>query len=580
VFTLFCCINAFNKNTLINVKLEAATNTLENNFDITTYINHRDAVSIDMFLKSNKRLFEIVSEALDADEEQRNILRAELYALLTPQYTSMREKGIFQFQFVFPNNKSFLRMQKPNKHGDDIGNIRYSIKTTNTTHTPTSGFEEGIAAYAFTNVFPLFDENKKYLGCYEIALTSKSIQDNLTKIHKIHSHFLVKKDIFDAKILEIKDQIFQYIISIEHQDYLLEIVDYIDDESISYFEEYIIAPNKEYIKKNMDSSKKFALYQRIEDKVHVVAFLPIKNLQNKTVSYLVSYTQNPQILDVLRNFFIINILSFFVLFLLFFLTYKMKILEIQLQELNAHLQEEVQKQTQENLLKDKMLQEQSKLAAMGEMVGAIAHQWRQPLNSLNINIQNLDDDYDDGLINKEFIDTFIKKQTQTIQFMSKTIDDFRNFFRVDKIKKVFSVKKAIQTAVDIQSAQLKHNNISFNLFGDDFYVEALEGEFQQTILNIISNAKDAILDNKIAYGRIDIKLDANKIYISDNGGGIAENLLERVFEPYFTTKEQGHGTGIGLYMSKMIIEQNLGGTLSVSNQKEGAEFVISFKKVL
>ena len=113
----------------------------------------------------------------------------------------------------------------------------------------------------------------------------------------------------------------------------------------------------------------------------------------------------------------------------------MKTLEIELNRLNKNLTKEVQEHITENLKKDKILQEQSKLVAMGEMVGAIAHQWRQPLNALNINIQNLDDDYIDGLINEEFINNFIYKQTKTINFMSKTIDDFRNFFRVDKIKK-------------------------------------------------------------------------------------------------------------------------------------------------
>ncbi|UCM99960.1 PAS domain-containing protein [Sulfurimonas sp. SWIR-19] len=253
-------------------------------------------------------------------------------------------------------------------------------------------------------------------------------------------------------------------------------------------------------------------------------------------------------------------------------------LEIQLQQLNEHLKEEIEKRTNEILQKDKMLQEQAKLAAMGEMVGAIAHQWRQPLNSLNINIQNLDDDYEEGLIDKEFIDEFIDKQTQTINFMSQTIDDFRNFFRVDKVKQDFWVKQSIENTLSLVNAQLKSHNIEISLQGEDFMLHGVEGEFQQVILNIVSNAKDAIVHNHKEYGKIDITLKDKKIIITDNGGGIPEEIIKRVFEPYFTTKEQGMGTGVGLYMSKIIIEQNMGGRLHVSNTKEGAEFIIDFTK--
>jgi PAS domain S-box-containing protein len=254
-----------------------------------------------------------------------------------------------------------------------------------------------------------------------------------------------------------------------------------------------------------------------------------------------------------------------------------KLLEIQLIELNENLHNEVQKQTEENIKKDKILQEQSKLAAMGEMVGAIAHQWRQPLNSLNINIQNLDDDYAEGLIDKKFINSFIEKQSQTIKFMSKTIDDFRNFFRVDKIKNKFSVLEALNATVSIQTAQLKNNNISITIVGEDFEIDGLQSEFSQVLLNLIANAKDAIIESKIEYGTITITLSRGKISIRDNGGGIPQEIANRIFEPYFTTKPQGKGTGMGLYVSKMIIEQNIGATLTFNALEDGSEFEISFK---
>ena len=166
--------------------------------------------------------------------------------------------------------------------------------------------------------------------------------------------------------------------------------------------------------------------------------------------------------------------------------------------------------------------------------------------------------------------------------MSQTIDDFRNFFKVDKEKKDFSIKDAISTVLSMQSGVLKNNNINIEITGSEFIFYGLKSEFQQVILNIITNAKDALLQNNIKNPTIKIDIDkqSKTISISDNAGGIPKDIIDRVFEPYFTTKEQGKGTGIGLYMSKMIIEENMQGALEVSNTNNGAKFSIIFRDAL
>jgi signal transduction histidine kinase len=252
-----------------------------------------------------------------------------------------------------------------------------------------------------------------------------------------------------------------------------------------------------------------------------------------------------------------------------------------IENMNDLLEKKISIAIKENRDKDQIMQEQAKLASMGEMIGAIAHQWRQPLNELNINIQNLDDDYEDGLIDENFINRFIKENRKIILFMSKTIDDFRNFFRIDKINEKFSIKESIESIISIQSAQLKHHNIQLSIDGNDFNINGFKSEFQQVILNIVNNAKDALIQKQIENGQIKIQLlhenSKNKqITITDNAGGIPEHILDRIFEPYFTTKEQGKGTGIGLYMSRMIIETNMNGKINIKNTDEGAEFSIRF----
>lgn len=250
----------------------------------------------------------------------------------------------------------------------------------------------------------------------------------------------------------------------------------------------------------------------------------------------------------------------------------------ELQELNKDLEKKVQVGIEENRTKDTLLAQQTKLASMGEMIGSIAHQWRQPLNSLHINIEMLEEDYEDKLIDEKYLEEFIHKNTQTLQFMSKTIDDFRNFFKVDKDKVDFDVRKKVTNTLTIQSAQFKNYNIQVNLNDETFKTNGFPGEFQQVILNIVNNSKDAMVENHIEHGKIDINIevkgDVGIITIEDNAKGIPQDVIDRVFEPYFTTKEQGKGTGIGLYMSKMIVEKNMQGKLYVENINEGVRFII------
>jgi PAS domain S-box-containing protein len=249
-----------------------------------------------------------------------------------------------------------------------------------------------------------------------------------------------------------------------------------------------------------------------------------------------------------------------------------------LEELNQNLEERIEIALEENMKQLQTLQRQSKLAQMGEMIGAIAHQWRQPLNVLSATIQNLEFDYLDGnLEDKEFVDSFIEENKNTISFMSQTIDNFRNFFRVDKERRDFRVKEATLSVLEMQSAQLKNNNIKLNISGDEFDSYGLKNEYQQVVLNLISNAKDVFLERGISNPRIDIRFQDGEVTIRDNGGGIPDEIIHDIFEPYFTTKEEGKGTGIGLYMSRMIMENSMNGKLEVSNKGDGANFSIKFQ---
>jgi len=250
----------------------------------------------------------------------------------------------------------------------------------------------------------------------------------------------------------------------------------------------------------------------------------------------------------------------------------------ELKKLTKTLNDKVELQVSNIREKDALLIQQSKLAAIGEMIGAIAHQWRQPLNEISIRVGMLEEYYNLNMIDKGFIDKFIKDNSNTIQFMSETIDNFRNFFRPDKEASIFNIKKSIIDVISIQKAVLKNHDIKIDLDIEEFKINGFENEFKQVILNIISNAKDALVSNSTQDAKIsiktEIKLGIGLIIISDNGGGIDKSIINRIYEPYFTTKDQGSGTGIGLYMSKMIIEKNMHGILDVENIEKGTRFTI------
>ncbi|TLP36152.1 PAS domain-containing sensor histidine kinase [Arcobacter arenosus] len=243
------------------------------------------------------------------------------------------------------------------------------------------------------------------------------------------------------------------------------------------------------------------------------------------------------------------------------------------------LKDEVKRKTDENFKQFQLIQQQSKLAAMGEMIGAIAHQWRQPLNEISIRIQKLKYAYKKNEIDEEFIQDFINKNKITINFMSNTIDDFRNFFTIDKKPIRFSINESIKNVLNLTEAQLKKQNIKISLNEyQDFEINGYKSEFEHVIMNFISNSKYELEEKKIENPEIIINIKEYELEFEDNAGGIPKDLITRIFEPYFTSKDQGKGTGMGLYMSKMIIEDNMKGSIEVENTQKGAKFIIRFNK--
>jgi len=248
-----------------------------------------------------------------------------------------------------------------------------------------------------------------------------------------------------------------------------------------------------------------------------------------------------------------------------------------LDEYKNTLELKVKEEIAKTAEKEKIIYEQSKFAAMGEMIDAVAHQWVQPLSIINLQIDMMCYDFKSGKIDQQYMDDFKEKTFQYIEHMNNTLNEFRTFFRPNKEQSKFNVKQMIDKVLLLVKDELISNNIKVNVnIINNFDILGIENEFKHIILNIINNAKDAFVLNNIG-GRIIIiniihNNNKNIIEIIDNAGGIDISILPNIFKANVTTKENSQGTGIGLYMSSQIAKKN-NGTLSVENINNGAKFI-------
>ncbi|WP_314732493.1 HAMP domain-containing sensor histidine kinase [Arcobacter lacus] len=232
---------------------------------------------------------------------------------------------------------------------------------------------------------------------------------------------------------------------------------------------------------------------------------------------------------------------------------------------------------------EKMILQQSKFVKSGEMIANITHQFRQPLNNISYILINLKKRFESEKLDKIFFDKKVNQANEQVSFLSKTIDDFKEFYLQEKEKDDFLVKDSIQNALTILNPDLQKDNINLNLkfetFGD-IKIFGVKNELSQVILSLVSNSIDALKNRHNPKISINVVSSSAEVIIEilDNAGGIKAKNLKKIFEPYFSTKEEG--TGIGLYLSKIIIEESFGGKLQVQNIKDGAKFSIFIEKAI
>lgn len=562
---------------------------LETNLDNS--LKYKSAVVRNFFENSIKYNTDIYNYKLEnilkeegVTEAFENKDREKLYNLLLPIYKSLIKdnSSVNLLNFHTVDNHMFLRMSDPQRYGDDLSSFRHAVVDTNKRKVKNIGFETGIFGIFQRVIHPVFNKKGEHIGSIEIGLFIDYLIQNIKYVIP-DSQIIVlvnKENIVEEKraLYKIALQTKEYIVFDRYRN------DFFDSSLINYFE-----INESEV---LERDGKFFTY---------IKNLQLNDFENKPISKVGIFIDvTSEVDDYKKNtkklifiLLLLTVVIFILLFIIFYIFNKKireqysQIIEkdLKLEEVNKNLSQLVNKQIEKIREQEQILFHQSKMSLMGEMINAIAHQWRQPLSVIALNVQDIEDAFNANELDQNYLKEFTASSMQKISFLSKTIDDFKNFFKQDDAKREFSTQEMLTAIEQILKEQFLKNNINIEISGVDFAIDGYKNELSQIILNIINNSKEAIelrqKEEPLYSGKITINSyladDKKIITIDDNGGGVKEEILNRIFEPYFTTKFQNQGVGMGLFVCKMIIEKRHNGKIYAQNIDGGLRIYIEIK---
>ena len=567
VSILFIYLLTNDSNKHVNHQLQNITKTAQLEYDIINeLLKDLSNLTFDLYINNEDILS--IYERVYSQPESIDISREKLKKLLTSKYEILKNYHIYQFHFHLKNNESFLRMHKQELYGDDLTFARETVKITNRDKKSVHGFETGKIVHGFRNVFPLI-YNEKHLGSVELSFSDDAIIRMIEKKFPVHTNIIVNENDVKHKVFkEFKKYYKKSLVSDKyvysnfsnHYNHIHENTSYTN----------ILASEKKSISDMIDKEKAFSI-KSTNNNSKVITFIPIKDIKNQIVAYLVSFRSDDIILENMIQFKINLALLLTSLISVFYVFYKKFTYEDELNKTIKH---------QENTLIT-----HSRMAAMGELISMIAHQWRQPLGSISAIVVDLQmksefKDYDITNTNsakeyEKYINTNIQKIQIIIHNLTTTIDDFRSFYKPNKKVSQQYTSTVCEKTIKIIDNSLKSNKIEYKIINNsNMKIKMYENEIIHVILNILRNAQDNFIFNDTINPYIEITANDNSIKICDNGGGIEDDIMFKIFEPYFSTKNEKIGTGLGLYMSKTIIVEHHNGTLNVVNTDNGVCFEV------
>jgi two-component system, NtrC family, C4-dicarboxylate transport sensor histidine kinase DctB len=542
----------------------------ENNNLLTTLIDNKKNATLTLAIAISQ--FETIQNALEHNDYEK----INLNSFSSTLEANSDYKNIW-IQVISKEGVSKYRSWT-NKKNDSLLHIREDLRLMLKNPQIMSTISVGIFDMTFKSMVPLFKEDV-FLGVVEVITHFNSITRHLQN-DGIMPLILVNKK-YKSQFLKPLTDLFIDDYYVANLDVPQEILDFVRTHKVETFWDkssymvknpYFISFHKE-VESQGDTMATFLLFQKLDD-VKSTEIASFKNLSQLIIMAIFSIS-------------IIVILFFY-----FYLKRKEESKTHQiLQKYNEELEEKINFEIESSRKKDMLLANQSKLVALGEMLGNIAHQWRQPLSAISTATSGLQIKYEYDLLTKE---EFIELTTGIVnntKYLSDTIEDFRDFFKKDKEKHQFNIALVIKNSYSIIKALYNINTIKieFNLDESIEYF-GFKTELSQVFLNLFNNAKDALLQNHIQKKIVYIKLYEQKEFIfiefHDNAGGVKDEINNKIFDPYFTTKHQTQGTGIGLFMSNEIISKHFKGeiynenaTFSLDNEiYMGANFIIKLPK--
>lgn len=550
----------------------------------------------------NPEMLSAIARARALPQSRRASYRNSVWNSLRIPYNRVHMTGLKQMQIHFDDGTSFLRMHRPEKHGDNLWDYRYSIRFANRTRKELQGYEEGRIFNGFRFIYPLTWRNQ-HIGTFETALSFDALRENLERIRSGFYYFMLRTESREAIVFQ--EERANYPASLLSEKYVHEESDFVQalKGASKYFKRNdfgkINMKLRKVVQEKLKNDKAFSQPVSVDGASYNIVFLPVHNIEGEKAGWLVAYYNEPEFIQAIAaqsmySIILISMVNILIVFLFSFIWQRNKdarksnahltYLNSKLDELNQNLATQVETEKEKRNAQEQLLLYKSRTSAMGEMLGGIAHQWKQPLNSISLQIQVLEDYAETHSLTPEIIDETNKRILGQIQFLAETIDTFRDFFRTDKKISRVRIYDPIMEIVGLMKMQLKSSGVEVRVSetGDKLIVDINVNEFKHAILNLISNARDAILERQKSehsfQGNIDIRIIQSKehsiVIVEDNGGGIPSEVMERLFEPTFTTKGE-KGTGIGLYITRMILEKN-SARISASNSEEGAIFEIRF----
>ncbi|MEA3498860.1 MAG: cache domain-containing protein, partial [Campylobacterota bacterium] len=502
VTTIF--INKYHQNNQ-QERLQQATKTYTRTYDTAYETKHQLSKVLFSGLQKMGKLPQRLDALQTATKEQKDKIREEMYEDLKFRFSKLKHMGMSQLHIHLPNNESFLRMHKPDKYGDNLTTIRPSVALTNQNYKAYDGIEVGKVNSGLRFVYPIFYKNM-HVGSMEISYQISELTASIMRQYYVLSNFFIKED--PIKVKQFKGMTNSYYKPSHHKGYYYDKRVLKELKKVSRKDMKKLKPEQNTIHKIREMGQKDTPSSLYHKSTHFIfTIIPIVNkITKKNIGFLTIRSKANFSTNQIYFTYALSI-GFLALaiYLLYGIVSKKDELEQiiqektqQLSDINKNLEQRIDEEVEKNRLQNQQMQQQSRLAQMGEMISMIAHQWRQPLNAISLTSSNLKfkcmmDDYDKDIFEKE-----IDLIDEYSQHLSKTIDDFRGFFKENKEKEETSLKDIVNSTLDIVKTSVETQGITINTdLQCDEKFETYPNEIKQVVLNLIKNADDVLLENEI-----------------------------------------------------------------------------------